>query len=231
MTIIQADLQSLQQAIRQLSRREREDLAEWILNSPDTEVGVAEMALRYGGRRFMTVEEYLSMEEGLVRYEYIAGQIFAMGSPLNRHEMIVANLIGQFHSQLRGTPCRAFASNARVRLNVDGDDVFYTPDVLVSGGPFTDQVLEEPYLTNPCIIVEVLSASTEAIDRREKALNYRHVPSLEEYLLIAQRSMEVTVFRRGTNWSPQMLTAADDVFESRAVEVNIVLADIYDGTR
>ena len=64
MTTIQTDIRALQQAIRQLSRREREELAEWILNSPDTESWVAEAARPYGERRYLSVEEYLSLEEG-----------------------------------------------------------------------------------------------------------------------------------------------------------------------
>ena len=92
-------------------------------------------------------------------------------------------------------------------------------------------MLDQQYLTNLCVVVEVLSASTEAIDRREKAPNYRQLPSLEEYLLVAQRSMEVTVFPRSENWSPRVLTAPEDVFESRAVEVKVALADIYEGAR
>lgn len=225
------DVHSMQQLIRQLSRRQREELAEWILDTPDTASGVAETALAYGARRYMTVEEYLDQDNGLVRCEYIAGQIFAMASSLNRHEMIVANLVGQFHNQLRGTPCKAWASNSKVRLQVDREDVVYLPDVMIACGPFIEQVMNERYLTNPCVIVEVLSASTESTDRREKALNYRQLPSLEEYVLVAQRKMEVTVHRRSGNWSPEVLCAAHEVFESRAVEVNIALAEIYDGVQ
>ena len=227
-----ADILSIQQAIRRLSRIEREDLAEWILNSQVFDVRVEESTLAYGGRRQLTVEEYLALEEDItIRHEYVAGQIFAMSSPLVRHEAIAGNLLFQIHSQLRGGPCRAWSSNTKVRLQVARDDIFYLPDVMVACGPFTDEVLDQRYLTNPCVIVEVLSASTEAIDRREKALNYRHIPSLEEYLLVAQRTMEVTILRRSENWIPQVLTAPQDVYESRAVEVNIPLADIYEGVR
>lgn len=232
MTTIQPDMQALQQAIRQLSRREREELAEWILNSPDREWGVAEPALPYGDKRYFTVEEYLSFEEeSLAGHEYVAGAIFPLVAPIVRHNMIATNLAVQFHSQLRGTPCRAFSSKIKLRLQVDGDDLFYVPDVMIACGPFTEEMLDAQWLTNPCIIVEVLSASTESIDRREKALNYRHIPSLEEYLVIAQRSMEVTVFRRSDQWRPRVLTSAEDVFESRAVEANISLATIYEGVR
>jgi Uma2 family endonuclease len=232
MTTIQTDIQALRQAIRQLSRREREELAEWILNSPDSDTSVAEPRLPYGDRRYFTVEEYLRLEEeSLVGYEYVAGSIFPSGTPIVRHNMIATNLAVQFHSQLRGTPCRVFSSRTKLRLQVDRDDVFYVPDVMIACGPFTEDVLDAQWLTSPCIIIEVLSASTESIDRREKALNYRHVTSLEEYLVVAQRSMEVTVFRRSDNWRPLVLTAPEDVFESRALEANISLANIYEGVR
>lgn len=232
MTTTQTDIEAIKQAIQQLSRIDREDLAEWILDASMFEQRVEETALAYGGPRRLTVEEYLKLdEEDGVRYEYVAGQIFAMGSPLIRHQAIVRNLLFHFQSQLRGGPCSAWDSQTTVRLQVDREDIFYIPDVMVACGPLTDKILDGQYLTSPCVVVEVLSASTEAIDRREKALNYRHLPSLEEYLLIAQRSMEVTVFRRSENWSPRVLTAPEDVFESRAVEMKVALADIYEGAR
>ena len=232
MSTTQTEIETIKQAIQQLSRIEREDLADWILNLPVFEPRVEETALAYGGRRRLTVEEYLELEEpDGVRYEYMAGQIFAMTNPLLRHEAIVANLLGHFHNQLRGSPCRALGSHAKVRLQVNREDIFYMPDLTVTCDPLTDKVLDTQYLTNARVVVEVLSASTEAIDRREKALNYRHLPALEEYLLVAQRSMEVTVLRRSENWSPLVLTAPQDVFESRAVDVKVALADIYEGAR
>lgn len=230
MTTTQTDIDAIKETLRQLPRVEREYLAEWLLDASGFDMRVEETALAYGGQRRLTVEEYLEMDDkDGVRYEYVAGQIFAMSSPLLRHEVIAGNLLAHFHSQLRGGPCRAWGSHTAVRLQVDREDIFYIPDVMVACGPLTDKMLDSRYLTNPCVVVEVLSASTEAIDRREKALNYRHLPALEEYLLVAQRTMEVTVFRRSGGWSPQVLTAPEDVFESRAVQVKVALADIYEG--
>jgi Uma2 family endonuclease len=232
MTTLQPDIQMLQQAIRQLSRVEREELAEWILNSPVIDSRVAEAVKPYAGQRYISVEEYLQFEEEtLEKHEYVAGCIFAMGRPVVRHGMIVANLGRQLLSQLSDTPCRAFFSDTKLRLKVDQDDIFYIPDIMVACGPFTPEIQEADWLTDPCVIVEVLSPSTQAIDRREKALNYRHIASLEEYVLIAQRSMEVTIFRRSDKWRPQVLTRPEDVFESRATEVNVMLEDIYEGVR
>jgi Uma2 family endonuclease len=232
MTTIQTDIQALRQAIGQLTREEREELAEWILNSPDSGIRVAETPLPYSEKRYFSVEEYLRIEEeSSVGHEYVAGSIFPSGTPIVRHNMIVANIALQFHSQLHGTPCRTFLLKTKLRLQIGNDDIFYVPDVMIACGPFAEDVLDAQWLTNPCVVVEVLSASTEAVDRREKALNYRHVISVEEYLLVSQRAMEVTVFRRSDNWRPEVLTAPQDVFESRAVEANMTLANIYEGVR
>lgn len=231
MTITQTDIASLRQAIRQLSRPEREELAEWILNNGDFNAETREAAEKYSSNppRRMTVEEYLELDGEPIRYEYIAGQIFATSSPLLRHELLVTNLGWHIATQLRGGPCRVFSSRAAVRLKILSDDIFYHPDVVVSCEPLTTEVLDQQYLTSPCIIAEVLSPSTEAIDRREKALNYRHLPSVEEFLLVAPRTMHLTVFRRSEQWKPRVLTKADELFESCAVQVRVALADIYDG--
>src|SRR5882762_11807832 len=133
MTTTQTDIERIKQAIQHLSRIEREELVEWMLNSPVFETRVEEPALAYANRRRLTVEEYLELEDpDGVRYEYIAGQIFAMSNPLMRHEAIAANLLGHFHNQLRGGPCRAWGSHAKVWLQVNRDDIFYMPDLMIA---------------------------------------------------------------------------------------------------
>jgi Uma2 family endonuclease len=117
MSITENDIQAIKQAIRQLSRIDRETLAEWILDASIFEPRVEETALAYGGPRRLTVEEYLELDgEDGVRYEYVAGQIFAMSTPLIRHGVIATNLLVHFQDQLRGGPCRAWPSNPAVRL-------------------------------------------------------------------------------------------------------------------
>jgi Uma2 family endonuclease len=102
---------------------------------------------------------------------------------------------------------------------------------MIACGPFTAEALDLPYLTEPCVIVEVFSPVTEDIDRREKLMNYRRIASVEEYVLIAQRSLEVIVFRRSDNWNPTVLTSPDDVVASRSVELSMSLEEIYEGVR
>jgi len=228
-------LDEIQQAIRRLSRREREELAEWILNSEDFGDRIEEPQAAYRiavEHRFLTVEEYLNLdpEEG-VSYEYIAGEIFAMSNPKVRHEIIAMNLAGAFHSHLKGGPGRTFAAKGKVHLKVSENDIFYQPDVMVSCGPFNDMSLEMQYVENPRLVVEVLSRSTESIDRREKALNYRHIPTLDDYVLVAQRKIEVTIYRRSENWVPSVLREREAVAEFRSIGLELPLDRIYEGAR
>jgi Uma2 family endonuclease len=231
---IQANIPALQQAIRTLTRLQREDLAEWILNSADFNDRIAEVGLRWGmsdERHTLTVEEFLAIETGgHARHEYIAGEMFEMRAPMPRHEVIVANLLRQFREQLGSRPATLIASNLGLRLRVEKTDFFYRPDVMVACGPFAPSALDLPYVTDPRLIVEVFSPITEDIDRREKVLNYRRIAALEEYLLIAQRSPQVIVFRRSDDWSPVELTALDAVVESRELELSVSLEEIYAGT-
>jgi len=124
----------------------------------------------------MSVEEYLKFDESSsIKHEYVAGEVFAMSGPNLRHNLISLNLARAFFNHLQGGPCQAFAAEIKVRLRIETREFFYYPDVVVACGPLN---MEERYLHNPRLIVEVLSPSTESIDRREKALNYQRIASL-----------------------------------------------------
>jgi Uma2 family endonuclease len=226
---IAANIPALQQAIRALTRYQREELAEWILNSGDFEEFIAETGLAWGmsaERHTLTVEEFLAIEAGgSVRHEYIGGEMFEMRPPMPRHEVIVANLLGLLRQQSGPGPASVIASNLGLRLRVDDADLFYRPDILIASG-----ATSQSYVTEPRAVIEVFSPITEDIDRREKVLNYRRVATLEEYLLIAQRSPQVIVFRRDEQWRPIELTALDAVVEARSLQMSMRLRDIYAGT-
>jgi Uma2 family endonuclease len=117
-------------------------------------------------------------------------------------------------------------SDFKVRLEVNREDIFYYPDVRVACG--RDGV-ERYFLRQPALIVEVLSPSTENIDRREKLLNYPQIESLEDYVLVAQETREVTLHRRAEGWAPRVVTAADAVVELRSIGLTLPLARIYEG--
>src|SRR5262249_15716224 len=107
-------------------------------------------------------------------------------------------------------------------------NVLYYPDVLVSCHP---RDIDKYFLTSPTLVVEVLSPSTAAIDRREKFLNYRQARTLEEYCLIAQEGYEVTMFRRSNRWRRGVLVKPDDVVEFGSISQTLSLAEIYSDVR
>jgi Uma2 family endonuclease len=158
--------------------------------------------------------------------------MFEMRLPMPRHEVIVANLLGLLRQSADpADPAGSvtlIASNLGLRLRVEDTDLFYRPDVMIA--TLTPADLDSLYVSAPRAILEVFSPITEDIDRREKVLNYRHIAELDEYLLIAQRSPQVIVFRRSEDWVPTELTALDAVVEARSVQLRMKLRDIYAGT-
>lgn len=174
----------------------------------------------------MPVADYLDFEEkDGVRHEYIGGEIHAMGGASESHNTIALNVATALRTRLRGGPCRVYMADFKVRLEVSHAEIFYYPDVVVSCHPTG---IERQFLRLPTLIVEVLSPSTENIDRREKKLNYRESPTLEEYVLVAQDRREVTVFRRATGWQGETFTAPDAVVEFHSVKQAMTVAGIYE---
>lgn len=147
---------------------------------------------------YMNVEEYLTFEKSAsVRHEYVDGQVFAMVGTTLRHNIISSNLQTILQTHLRGGSCRAFMSDVKVR--VAATNSFYYPDVLVSCTPIDTN---ETVITDPVLIVEVLSNSTAATDKREKLVAYLKIQTLKEYLIVYQSKKRVEIYRRGLdgNW-------------------------------
>jgi Uma2 family endonuclease len=155
----------------------------------------------------------------------VAGEIFAMSGGSRKHALIAGNVFAAFHAHLRGSPCSSFINDFKLHLDVNESKFFYYPDVMVACGPQAD----DRFCTNPRLIVEVLSPSTEHTDRREKASNYRQIPALEEYVLVAQRMAEVTIYRRSEHWSPLILSSLGETAEFRSIELSLPLGQIYEG--
>jgi Uma2 family endonuclease len=175
----------------------------------------------------LSVEDYLKFEaEGQVRHDYIGGRIHAMTGASVRHNLIAGNLFGALFNHLRGGPCKVHMSDVKVRLEVNREDIFYYPDVMVA---CVRDGVEKYYLRYPKLVVEVLSESTEVIDQREKLLNYPLIPTLAEYVLIAQDMHEITLHRRETQWRPIILKAKDAVVEFPSLKLSLPLAQIYEG--
>jgi Uma2 family endonuclease len=179
---------------------------------------------------FFSVEEYLELEQTSdIRHEYFAGEVFAMAGGSKEHNIISGNVYSRLRSQLRGSSCNVFMSDMKVRISLANENqtIFYYPDVIVS----CDTEDQDRYFLNyPCLIIEVLSPSTETIDRREKLLNYRSLASLKEYVLISQDQVKVEVYRQDEkrNWTIQTLINRDDKLHLDSVGLILEMADIYE---
>ena len=170
---------------------------------------------------YLTEEEYLATEVASeVKREFIDGQVYAMAGAGYNHNCISANVLREFNSHLKGTPCATFMSDMKVRL---GKNYVY-PDVVVD----CDKMAGNDYFsTAPVIIVEVLSRSTRKMDTTVKLLRYINLPSLQEYVLIEPDIVSVQVLRKSNNWLSEYYFLGDLVtFES--IGLTLMVEEIYD---
>lgn len=170
---------------------------------------------------FLSEAEYLKTElTSEVKREYIDGQAYAMAGAGYNHNCISANILGNFRSHLKGTPCVTFMADMKVRL---GKNYVY-PDVVVDCSKMAG---DDYFSTAPVIIVEVLSRTTRKIDTTVKLLRYINLPSLQEYVLIEQDIVSVQVLRQNKHWLPEYYFLGDSVtFE--AIGLTLTVEEIYD---
>jgi Uma2 family endonuclease len=175
-----------------------------------------------------TVEDYLALELSTQqKHEYFQGEVFAMAGASYAHTVVVVNVAGELRAQLKGKPCRASSGDLRVRT---GDSSLYTyPDIVVVCGP---PKLDQPgdTLTNPAVIVEVLSESTEAYDRGRKFELYQSIDSLTDYLLVAQDTPRVEHYRRqpGGEWIYTLENRLEASVTIPSIGCALKLAEVYE---
>jgi len=193
------------------------------------------MALSIADLPRIPMDVYLLDERGRRdRHEYLDGHVYAMAGESEAHGTICVNLVAELRTQLRGGPCRVFTQNMKVRCgpyrsgNLEG--LFAYPDLVVVCGArqYLDEV--QDVLLNPTLLIEVLSPSTATFDRGEKFQRYRDwLPSLQDYVLVAQDQPSVEHFSRTILWNSQRLTDTNAVLELASITCHIPLREIYDG--
>ena len=178
----------------------------------------------------LSFEEWLEGERASLegRSEYVGGEVVAMTGASAEHNVIVTNLIGELHSQMKGRPCQVYANDMKVRI-VSADAAKY-PDLVALCGEQVFQDGRRDVLLNPGLIVEVLSDSTEAYDRGDKFALYREIPSLTEYLLVSQHRVQVDLYTRGAEgrWFLMAFNALTDSIALTSVDCTLALAEVYD---
>lgn len=170
----------------------------------------------------MSTDAYLNYERSQEsRHELVDGYLYAMTGASDRHEEIITNLLAAIHHHLHGSSCRVYGSNLKIRV----DDDFLYPDLFVR----CVQTRGDPYFkTDPVLVIEVLSPSTQRYDRGDKRLAYQSLPSLREYVLVAQDRPYVEILRRtGAVWDNQYTCTTNGAVTFASIALTINIADIY----
>ena len=177
----------------------------------------------------LSVREYLTNErQSEIRHEFLDGLVYAMAGESIEHSTICFNLAGIIHPQLKGTPCRGFSPDMKVRAGEEG--LYAYPDLMVACGEPAFHDEHGDVLLNPTVIFEVLSPSTEAYDRGEKFERYReHVETLRDYVLVSQDRPRVEHHHRepdGT-WTRSELNGLAEALSLPSIDCRVPLADVY----
>jgi Uma2 family endonuclease len=178
--------------------------------------------------KFYSIEEYLLLEEEAEeKHEYYQGEIFAMAGATIPHNQVVRNTLTAIDNFLRGKSCQVFPSDLKIWC--EKHSLFTYPDIsIVCGDP---EVLNNrnDVISNPSVIIEVLSAKTQNYDRGNKFKYYRSLPSLKEYILISSMEILIERYSRLSTgfWHLRELTNPDDSFLIEAIDFSCPLMDLY----
>lgn len=177
----------------------------------------------------ISVEDYLEGElHSPERHEYIGGVVYAMAGASDDHNIISLNLATALRTHLRGKPCQVYMADVKLRLQISEEDVYYYPDGMVACDPRDTHRYFKQF---PKVLIEVLSPETERTDRREKFLSYTQIETLEEYVLISQDRMEVSVFRRANKWQPEILQQPEAMLKLNSLAFTLPLNLVYEGVK
>lgn len=179
--------------------------------------------------RTFSADEYLLVERNAAyKSELIGGTIYAMAGASETHITINLNLAAIVHGQLRGSNCRAFGNDMKVRTSPEG--LFAYPDLTVVCGErhYHDEVKD--VLTNPIALFEILSESTARFDRGDKFLMYQELDSLKDYVLIAQSEprIEHYVLQENGLWLPTLAHGPGASVRLSSAPVVLTMDEVYE---
>ena len=175
----------------------------------------------------MSLEDYLAFEaKSQTKHELLRGQVYAMSGGSPEHAALAAQVGAMLITALRGKPCRVFSSDLRIRI--PSTELITYPDLSVVCDKL-ERDPEDPHaIRNPVLLVEVLSPSSEAYDRGDKAAHYRRIPSLREYLLVSQEAKRLELFRRNDRGTWELVEAGPGESLSLAsVGVELEVDEVY----
>lgn len=179
--------------------------------------------------QLMSEAEYLEFERASQsKHEFLGGDVFDMTGASRAHNLISGNVFASLHRQLRGKSCEIYHADMRLKISATGLYTYPDISVVCSEAQFSDEYLDT--LLNPTLIVEVLSPSTERYDRGKKFQQYRELPSLQEYVLIAQDSPRIERYLRQPEglWQLADASGPDATLELTSIECKLSLAEVYE---
>lgn len=175
----------------------------------------------------LSVENYLAAEKlSDMRHEYLGGLVCKMEDVTRRHNEIALNTYCALREKLKRETCSLFVSQVLVNFEFMGEQSFYYPDLVVT----CDKRDDHPrFIRFPKLIIEILSPSTERVDKREKFFAYTTMESLEEYVLVAQDTREVIVASRANEWRKETVSGLDAAVTLASLGCSLPLSAIYEG--
>lgn len=177
-------------------------------------------------QEFIPQEMYLETERNThEKHEWYEGECFAMAGRTRWHNLLAGRIYAAFVQHLRGELCTPYMAD--VRLYIETHQHYVYPDVMVVCSE--EAYIADDMVNDATIIIEILSPKTESYDRGRKFLHYQSLPSLQEYVLIGQQSMQVEVFRRKPTgkWEYECLTQPSDILTFETISYTITLEALY----
>jgi Uma2 family endonuclease len=189
--------------------------------------------MRSAEKLLMSISEYLEVEaNSTTKHEFYNGEVFSMAGASIEHNLLVSNLLTELNNRLKDKPCKVMAND--LRINVKSSTLFTYPDITVICGEI--EKLENSFdtVTNPLLIVEVLSDSTMDYDRGSKFMLYRGIPTLREYLLVdSTGKIQIEKYYKNKQdiWQLTDYMSIDDTVILESIEggLNVSIQDIYRG--
>lgn len=172
--------------------------------------------------------DYLAMERvSDVRHEWYNGRTYAMAGGTIAHGELASSMQRELGTLALACGCRVFSSDVKIRVLATGLATY--PDASMICGPLRRDPADPDAITNPTLIVEVLSDSTEGYDRGEKARHYRQIPSLRDYVLVSQHEPRIEVYsREGDHWALRAVEAGEAIALTALVGA-LVVDRVYQG--
>lgn len=178
----------------------------------------------------LSIAEYLAFEaRSETKHEYERGQILAMSGGTINHGLIGGKVYRTLAELLERVKKGCTAFNSDVKVYIQSVDSFVYSDTMVVCGPLETADVDPDSITNPILVVEVLSKSTAGYDRGDKFFKYRQLPSLREYVLIDQYQPVVESFfkREAGVWEISRAEGLDQTFPIKSLDLSLTLADLY----